>query len=489
MKWNRTVKKSRRHFLKLSLTGTTVLGQSLLFSKLAPVFAQHSQNSNKNNLLGNSIIESVKKLKDNKTLSLTILYPEGSLANIKPIADLFSEHTDIDIKFIKTTVDDINTKILISTARQKTNFDIALPATFGIPDLVEANALTDLTTFAQQYEKQSNYQPSLYSLGDSYKNRKFGYQTDGDAYVMFYKKDIFSNPDEQKRFADTYGYSLALPQTWEQLDTLMKYFHRPDEDQYGGCLFRTPRYMVWEWWVRFHAKGYYPLQDDMTPNINNELAVSALEDLITATQYQHPSVKSNGLFENWKLYAQGQCAVNIGWGGTQKYLNSASSKVRNKLFYAPTPEVSYFNWGWNYVVSNFSAEKEIAYLFCLYATSQGISNQAVHQKYGFFDPFRIEHYEDAAVQQAYGVDFLAAHKQAMQTAIPDFYIEGRGRYIKNLETNILSVTRGDLSVREALDFTEKQWEKITDEIGRSKQIEQWRFLKSQYPKHLELKSA
>ena len=375
------------------------------------------------------------------------MYPEGSLANIEPIAALFFQQTGIKINFLQTTVDDINTKLFITAAKQSEQFDIALPATFGIPDLVEAKALADLTGLAREYETKVHYKPSLYDLGDRYKERKYGYQTDGDAYLMFYNTDYIHNEREKKSFEDKYGYQLELPTTWEELDILMKFYHRPGQNTYGGCLFRTPRYMVWEWWIRFHAKGYYPVKDDMTPNIDNDYGVAALEELIRASEYLHPSVKTNGLFENWSEFAKGHSFVNIGWGGTQKYLNSHNSKIKEKLVHTPTPGVSYFNWGWNYVVSNFSSQKEIAYLFCLYATLPEISKLAVKQQNGFFDPFREEHYQDTAVEKAYGKAFLKAHKSAMQSAIPDFYIEGQGQYIEVLQQNIANTFEGVLSAK------------------------------------------
>lgn len=466
---------NKREFLKTSLYGISVLNLTMLTS----FAAKHD--------LGTNIVEAVKKITNGKSKTLVLLYPEGSHTNIQPIADLFTKQTGVKINFLQTAVDDLNTTIFIETASEETNFDIALPATFGIPDLVEAGALSDLSNFAKIYEKKNHFFPSLYDLGDYYKRKKYGYQTDGDIYTMFYNKSFLDSDLDKKKFEDKYGYTLNIPQTWEQLDQLMAFFHRPDKNQYGGCLFRIPTYIVWEWWIRFHAKGYFPFQDDLTPNIANDEGIAALEELIKATQYQHPSAKTNGLFENWREYAKGQCAVNIGWGGTQKYLNSAKSRLRGNMYFAPTPEISYFNWGWNYVVSKFSEQQEIAYLFCLYATLPKLSNIAVQQD-GFFDPFRKEHYDDPQIENKYDRHFLKAHQLAMQTAIPDLYIQGRGQYINILQDNISNALEGNLSAKQALALTAKNWDKITDKIGRKNQIEQWLFLKQKYPKHLDLKA-
>ena len=89
---------------------------------------------------------------------------------------------------------------------------------------------------------------ALFATGDYYKGSLFGYQTDGDTYLMFYHKDWLENADEHKAFADKHGYELKVPDTWEELDAMMAYFHRPDKGKYGGALFRTQYFIAWEWW-------------------------------------------------------------------------------------------------------------------------------------------------------------------------------------------------------------------------------------------------
>lgn len=431
-----------------------------------------------------NILKSVKALKGSNPLKIRILYPEGSLANIKPVADSFEKNTGVKIDFLEASVDDINTKMFIDTSREKTDFDIALPATFGIPDLVEAGALADISGYAKKYEEENNYQKSLYDIGDHYKHKKYGYQTDGDSYLMFYHKEWMQDKNYQQKYEDKYGKKLALPKNWEELDQLMAFFHKPEESKYGGCLFRLPRYMVWEWWIRFHAKGCCPANSDMTPNIDDEHGIKALEELIEVSQYLHPSVNTNGLFDNWKEYAKGHCFANIGWGGTQKYLNSSSSAMKGKMLHASTPQVAYFNWGWNYVVSSYSRHKEISYLFCLYATMPEMSSVAVTAN-GFFDPFREEHYKNKNIEKTYSSSFLDAHEETLKNSIPDFYIQGRGRYIDALQEAILSAYKGYVKPSEALKFAARKWNKITDEIGRDSQIEQWHFLMKQYPKSFQ----
>ena len=205
------------------------------------------------------------KLTHGDRVVIKLLLPNGSNANVKPVADEFTQRTGIQIELIETPVDDINTRMFIEARLAQGSYDIALPATFGIPDLAEAGAIARLDEFSQRYEPLQFQNDSLYTIGDYYRGNQYGYQTDGDTYLMFYNHRFLKDPTLQKSFADKYGYKLEVPQTWEQLDAMMAHIHKPAAGRYGGALFRIPTYMLWEWWIRFHAKGFFPLDDNLTP--------------------------------------------------------------------------------------------------------------------------------------------------------------------------------------------------------------------------------
>ncbi len=434
--------------------------------------------------------DAARALASGRDITLTILMPEGSPANVLPATEAFRAATGIGFAFLETPVDDINTRMIINALAGESEFDLALPATFGIPDLAEAGTLAELDAYAAKYQPHDFGDQALYKLGDTYNGHLYGYQTDGDAYVMFYNKALLDDPDEQARFADAHGYPLGIPHTWAELDAMMAHFHRPDEGRYGGALFRSIFYIVWEFWIRMHAKGCWPFDADMEPKLLDPAAVAAAEELVAASQYLHPDVRTDGLFENWVAYAEGNTFCNIGWGGTQKYLNGPQSAIRGKLAFGPTPggivdgtmlSVPYFNWGWNYTVSKGSRFPEIAYLFALFACSPRISTAAVRPADGFFDPFRAEHYEDAEIVSAYTESFLETHKASMLGSIPDLYLSGQGEYFDALRENLILADTGQVSAYEAMDRTAKQWSQTTRRLGRANQIAQWKKLRDRYP--------
>ncbi len=427
-------------------------------------------------------------------VTLQLLLPNGSGANVAPVITVFERMTGISVNPVETSVDEINVELLLDTFSNSQRFDIALPATFGLPDLVAANAIQPMTNFARRYEPQDFRDDILFRTGDSFDDTIYGFQTDGDAYVMFYNKAMLSNPIEQARYADNFGTRLEKPMTWPELDRQMAYFNRPDEGVWGGLLFRTPGYLAWEWWVRFHAQGIWPFSPEMEPQIASEAGLAALEDMIRATQSQAPEAMTLGLFQNWERYSQGDIYCNIGWGGSQKYLNGPKSKMRGNMVYGPTPggvvdgeviTTPYFNWGWNYVIPNNSIHPELAYLFALFAATPEMSTLAVKQPDGFFDPFRPEHYADADIKAAYTTEFLDIHRSCLETAIPDLYLQGQGEYFRILSEWLVRALAGDVTPQVALERVAHRWRLITGGSGQRAQQQRWAQLRDKYPAQLK----
>lgn len=481
--------------MKTDLTRTTIPRRTLLAAAAAgtvvPWLSTYSneQSSSLENL-HDFAVAAVNRLTAGREIRLRLMYPTGCLGNIKETVTVFTQKTGVALDLVEVPLDEITEEILLEAEARKGSFDVALPATFGLPDLVESGILTNLDKYAGKYEPVDLQEDSLYTIGDYYKGSLYGYQTDGDTYMMFYLKDWLDDPEEGKKFADAHGYPLRVPRTWRELDDMMAHFHRPAEGRYGGALYRTEFFIAWEWWVRFHAKGLYPLSDDLTPRINEPAGVEALEELIAASKYLHPNASSNGLFENFRAFGIGNTFCNIGWGGTQKYLNGESSAVRNKLEFGPTPggivndrllQTPYFNWGWNYVVSAISSYPEIAYLFTLFASSPEMSTKSVRNRGGYFDPFRGAHYRDSAIISTYSQEFLKAHEVSMRHSIPDLYLKGQVEYFDELRLNVTAANVGEKSAKQALDDAASAWDAITDRMGRRSQRVQWRFLKSSYP--------
>ena len=434
-----------------------------------------------------SLANKAREISDGR--SLQVLIPNGSRANIQAATALFTEMSGVPCSIEEVPINDINLELILRSNAGETSVDLALPATFGLADLVQANAITNLDEFVARHEPDGFRDDYLYQKGDKHNGSTYGYQTDGDVYLLFYNKAMLEDPREQSAYFELTGKTLEPATTWAELDRMMAFFHRPNQNQYGGALYRNPEYPIWEWWARFHATGSLPFTDTMRPNINNQAAVDALEQLVAATSSQISSAASNNVFDNWKSYAQGNIFCNMGWGGTQKFLQT-QDPMRDNVVTSSLPgppmdgrpsKMGYFNWGWNYTVSSGSTQKELAYLLALFCTTPTASTVAIREADGFFDPFRESHYADETVQSVYGASFLKAQKESLENCVPDLYMRGQTSYLDVLRQQILATMAGEFSAQESLDICAQKWSHITRKLGRSEQLQEWNNLLATYP--------
>ncbi len=474
------MKNSRRRFVKTAIAGAFLPNSLRPRVSLAQTAPWHK-----------TIAQTARELNTGK--ALRVLIPNGSGANVRAATQEFTHLSGIQCEIEEIVVNDINVELILRANSADETVDVALPATFGMTDLVQANAIMALDDLAKRYEPEGFSDGYLYRKGDHYQDKLYGYQTDGDAYLMFYNKAMMQDPGENEAYFKASGKQLEPASSWEDLDRMMAFFHRPDEAIYGGSLFRNPGYLVWEWWARFHAKGYLPFSDTMQPNINNEAGVAALEELIAATDSLTPDSRTNGLFDNWADFGHGNVFCNIGWGGTQKHLMS-NSNMRDNLIHSALPgpvinetpsTMGYFNWGWDYTVSTSSAQPELAYLLALFCVTPHVSGLAVRESEGFFDPFQTNHYEDQAIIDVYGSSFLTAHKNSLVNSIPDLYLSGQSNYLDALRQQILETVAGKVSAQQSLNICAQQWSHITRRLGTRSQTQQWQQLVATYPESLQ----
>ncbi|MFD1343167.1 ABC transporter substrate-binding protein [Litorisediminicola beolgyonensis] len=405
------------------------------------------------------------------------LVPEGCAANLAPVQAAWSELTGQPVELQVADLDGITTQMMLDRISGLSDYDFALPATFGLPDLVAARAIQPFAPLAQATGIGFDAVASghLYTKGDVFEGARYGAQTDGDVYLMFYRRDLADQLEQAT------GTRFAIPSDWPTLDGQMEALHRPDQEQYGGVLFRVPGYLGWEYLARLDAEGHRPFDEDFEPQFNSEAAFGVLEAMRRSQDHLHPASLKAGLFENWEVYRSEKIFANIGWGGSQKAFNAPGSPLRGKLLHGALPPGAgrgggYFNWGWSYVVPTHAAQPEAAYLFAMLAMTDEVSTRAIRESAGFFDPFLPVHYGDDAVRAAYSDPFLEVHRAAMARAAPDLYLPGHINYMSRLNAHLAAAMDGSESPRTALALIASEWRVITVEMGAAAQKRRWRAL-------------
>ncbi|HBB85311.1 MAG TPA: hypothetical protein DC031_19085, partial [Sulfitobacter sp.] len=76
-----------------------------------------------------------RKLAD-RSRPLSVLLPEGSRANLGPVAAAFTAKTGVKVTLQEVHIDQINAELMLNSVLGEAKHDVALPATLGLADLV-----------------------------------------------------------------------------------------------------------------------------------------------------------------------------------------------------------------------------------------------------------------------------------------------------------------------------------------------------------------
>ena len=98
------------------------------------------------------VANEARRLAGENQTSLRMLIPAGSGENLEPIILAYREATGIQVEIIESPVDDINTQLTLDSMSGDSAYDLALPATFGLPDLVSSGAIVPLGDYAARHE-------------------------------------------------------------------------------------------------------------------------------------------------------------------------------------------------------------------------------------------------------------------------------------------------------------------------------------------------
>jgi multiple sugar transport system substrate-binding protein len=358
--------------------------------------------------------------------------------------------------------------------------------------------------------------PSMKKLY-TWKGELYGVLFDADSQALYYRKDIFANPEVQAKFKAKTGYALPVPpKTMQQMHDLADFFTGWD---WGGT---GPG-----WGISLHAKvneqGFFHFltlaapyvinpenkyfffnPETMKPLINSEGHVRALEDYVKFLANGPREQISWTLGQGWNLFLAGQAVMEPTWGDLPTLAQDPkTSKVQGKMGATAIPgttesfnpigggwkkydlnQVGNTNGGsWHCVISRFSKKQEATYDFlafmanrknAFFNTTHGWTGVQPGMRYEYLPPAgtsTIAEWQAEGWNPADVAEYLHGYYEGLAMPLQEEYlrIPGTAEYWHELDVNVSAVLGGQMKAKQALDATATSWEAITERYGRTQQ--------------------
>jgi multiple sugar transport system substrate-binding protein len=451
----------------------------------------------------------------------------GPLYAFRPI---WEELSGAKLNIALTPISELYTKTFLDLRNGTGEYDAIIVGAFFYGDLIAGNYILPIDDWynSGDYPKWS-YDAMPASLRNIYTWGGVGYGvlSDADGQVLYYRRDMLTNPEHQAAFKGEYGYDMPVPPTTlQQLRDIAKYFNGKNfdandaEPDTGAVLHLKVReqglYHFMTLATSFAmtpgpemtrtTNVYWFDPEDMKPLINSPGHVKALDFLKELAQYGPPAQVSWSLGEAWDYFLRGKAIFNFSYGDVSPLAQDETrSKIKgkvgasilpasdtywdmNKQEFVTTQEVrkvgNVTGGSWHGVISSLGDAPEAGYSFLSlmaikpaskWLATYGWDGVDPGYKYQFLEPLgeaKLEDYTSAGWDATDVQEYLQAYYDNFNapTLLPYLRITGTQEYYDVLDSNLSAAMSGSKTSQQALDDTAAAWEQITDRLGRDKQL-------------------
>jgi multiple sugar transport system substrate-binding protein len=312
----------------------------------------------------------------------------------------FEKKTGIHVTLEQAPYDSLVQKAVLDFATKKGNYDaLSIPYEY-LGSFAEKHYLQALDGFVKAPPKgtgttynSKDIVPTMWKASSQWKDHWYGVPSNSAVMMMFYRKDLFSNAEEQKGFQQKYGYELAPAKTWQQYQDIAAFFTRKSGQPLSGKKLTEPFYgltlagkrhvaTVLEWMNYSWTNGGDLFDSSGDPAVNSAANVDALNFEKALTAYAPPGYTSATWDEVTAALQQGTAAESITWGDTAGAMeDTTQSKVAGAMGYAdiPTkaagdkPEAHLGSWTWT--INAESHNQDAAQEYLAWALSKPVQSQ------------------------------------------------------------------------------------------------------------------
>jgi multiple sugar transport system substrate-binding protein len=430
-------------------------------------------------------------------------------------------YTGARITWIDLAQADYNPRLQQAIATQTVDFDIL---EMGAPfegDVCGRGLASEMPDWVKQVIDMEDYVGYLKPPVGTWDGKTYRISIDGDCHNFNYRTDYFAD----KALADAWkeeGHpgEWGVPRTWQQVQAVTKFLKGK---QVGGM----PAYGYLDAPKPWGGFGFYFLAsratayakhpndkawlfdvDTMKPRINNPAWVRAIQDIIDALPYLPPDqLNADPGTTGFQQFLAGTGSMLAWWGdiGSNAKTNDASvigdvvgfdilpgsDDVYNaatgaweRLPAGPNfaPNMAYIGWG-VYVMARVDSDpvkQKAAWSAAAHLGGKDLSLWTVAYPSGF-QPYRNSHFNiDEWVAAGYDEAFTTSYlnSEANSYNHPNAAIEPRipgiFQYYSVAEDELAKIFAGNFDAQTGADNIAAAWERLTDQIGRERQIALYR---------------
>lgn len=426
-------------------------------------------------------------------------------------------YTGAKINWIDLAQADYNARLQQSIATGTVDFDII---EMGAPfegDVCGKGLASVMPDWVKAQIDMDDYVGYLKAPVGTWDGKTYRISIDGDCHNFNYRTDYFADADLAKAWKDAGNTTdWAVPTTWQQVQAASKFLAGKKvagQDAYGyldplkgwggfGFYFLASRATA----AVKHPedKAWLFDADTMKPRINNPGWVRTIQDVLDLIPSEpKDQLNADPGTTGFQQFLAGTGSMLAWWGDIGSSAKTSDSSVVgdtigfsilpgsddvynsktgawDKLASGPNfaPNMAYIGWG-VYVMARVDADekkKKAAWSAAAHLGGKDISLWCAAYPSGF-QPYRQSHFKTeewvaAGYDDAFIKDYLGSEADSYNhpNAAIEPRIPGIFQYYSVAEDELAKIYAGKATAQEGADAIAAAWDKITDQIGRDKQV-------------------
>lgn len=427
-------------------------------------------------------------------------------------------YTGAKISWIDLAQADYNARLQQSIATGTVDFDIA---EMGAPfegDVCGKGLASEMPDWVKAQIDMDDYVGYLKAPVGTWNGKTYRISIDGDCHNFNYRTDYFADADLAAAWKAEGGKGeWAVPTTWQQVNAMTKFLKGKKiagQDAYG---YLDPA-KGWGgfgfYYLGSRATAYAKHPDDkawlfdadtMKPRVNNPAWVRAIQDVIDSLPYEPADqLNADPGTTGFNQFLAGTGSMLAWWGdigsnaktsdssvigdvvgfsilpGSDDVYNSKTAKWET-LSTGPnfSPNMAYIGWG-VYVMARVDSDpvkQKAAWSAAAHLGGKDMALWCAAYPSGF-QPYRnsqfdIQEWVAAGYDEAFITSYLNSQSDSYNhpNAAIEPRIPGIFQYYSVAEDELAKIFAGGSTAQVGADKIAAAWEKITDQLGRDKQIE------------------
>lgn len=442
-------------------------------------------------------IEGIKALQaaGNAPKKLTMLLTDGAIGQItKPFPDgapsakeVWERETGIEIEIIGAPAEDIFKKVMQDVTTGDGTFDIYTGPWNSTGDLVSSGGAAKCSDYVAKYQpdwgdpERGTPTPEMEQLLYTYAGDYYSFSLDGDFQTWFYLKGIYEREDVQEAFLSETGQALTVPNTWDEVDRISKFFTGKDfgnGTMYGNGNLMSPFWGLATFYARFASMdfpNYQFFDEDANPTLNSDLGVQCAEEHVRSFEWCPPDALTftwaEAYASMWNLQIPHTAIytnlVKFGDGynpdGTPK--SKATGMIGSHLpvgrqFGDKINRRSVLYYHITAWISSKSAHPEAAYLFMQWLSSTRTYTWMAGNPGGYFDPMQKANFAEPLVASTYQSYAMKTIPETIARSAPTINFGGQTALDNALDEELQAAITGQKTAKQAMDGAQKKWERI-----------------------------